>query len=87
MEDFGSEKDLGWDHGVLVREEELCVEEPTLVGGLAGASDLHVEVARVVIARLCVDADNYLDGSEYNQFIKKDLMPSVSLGINSYLDP
>lgn len=59
MEYLGSEEDLGWDHGVLIREEELSVEETALVGGLAGAGNLHEEVTRVVLAGLSIDADNY----------------------------
>lgn len=58
MENLGPEEDLGRDHGVLIWEEKLGIEEAALVGGLAGAGDLHVEVAGVVLAGLCVDADN-----------------------------
>ncbi len=58
VEDLGSEQDLGGHHGVLIREEELSVEETALVGGLAGAGDLHEEVARVVLAGLSIDANN-----------------------------
>lgn len=59
VEDLRPEEDLRGHHGVLVGEEELCVEEAALVGGLAGAGDLHEEVARVSLAGLCVNADDY----------------------------
>lgn len=59
MENLGSEEDLGWDHGVLIWQEELSTEQAAFVGGLSGASDLDKEVAWVVLAGLSVDSDNY----------------------------
>lgn len=58
MEDFGSEENLGGDHGVLVWEEELSAEKAALVRGLSGTGNLHVEVAGVVLAGLSIDANN-----------------------------
>jgi hypothetical protein len=59
VEDFGSEKNLGRNHGVLIWQEKLSIEKPALVGGLSGTSNLHEEVARVAITGLSVDSDNY----------------------------
>jgi hypothetical protein len=58
VENLSSKEDLGGDHGVLVWEEKLCVEETAFVGSLARSSDLHEEVAGVVLAGLRVDTDN-----------------------------
>ena len=47
MENLGPKQDFGRNHGVLVRQEELTVEETSLVRGLAGACNLDQEVARI----------------------------------------
>jgi len=58
--DLRSEENLGGNHRVLFRQEELSTEEAAFVGGLPRASDLHKEVARVAFAGLSVDSDNYI---------------------------
>jgi hypothetical protein len=56
--DFSSEENLRGDHGVVIREEELTIEEATFIGGVTWASDLNKEVTRVGLAGLCIDTDN-----------------------------
>eukprot|EP01084_Bolivina_argentea_P143793 252456_1 len=54
--DAGEEAHLGRDHGVLLGEEELEVEDAALVGGLRGTGDDDVEVAGVLLGRGGADA-------------------------------
>ena len=59
MVDFGAEDALGGDHWVLFWQEQLKLEETTLVGRVSGASNLHEEVPAVRLGRSSVDADNF----------------------------
>ena len=45
--DLGAEEALGGDHWVLFGQEQLKVEESTLVGGVSRACDSHKEVSAV----------------------------------------
>jgi hypothetical protein len=60
--DLGSEKDLGWHHWVLFRQEELAVENSTLVWSLSWASNLDKEMSWVLLVWLSVNADNWILG-------------------------
>lgn len=51
MVELGQKANLGGPHGVLSGQEELQAEEASLVGGVDGASDRHIEVAHVVLVR------------------------------------
>lgn len=58
--DLRSEENLWWDHGVLVWQEELAVEDAALIWSLTWASDLDEEVSGVVLVGLSVDADDWV---------------------------
>jgi hypothetical protein len=55
---LGSEKDLRRNHGILIRQEKLSVEETTLIWCLTRTGNLHKEVAGVALAGLSVNSDN-----------------------------
>ena len=50
------EAGLGGAHGVVVREEELQLEDAALVGGVLGAGKLDVEVAVVALVHSDLDS-------------------------------
>ena len=59
MEDFSSEENLGRNHGIIIRKEELSIEQSALIWSVTRSSNLHKEVTRVGLARFSVDSDNY----------------------------
>lgn len=62
MVDLSSEKNLGRDHGVLVWQEKLAVEDATFVWRLGWSCDFDVEVSGVALVWLSVNANNWILG-------------------------
>ena len=60
--DLGFEEDLWWDHGVLVWQEELAVENTSLVWCLSWAGNLDEEVSWVLLVWLSVNTNNWVLG-------------------------
>ena len=60
MVDLGSEKDLWWDHWVLLWQEELAVENAALVWRLSWACNLNEEVSWILLVWLGVNSDNWI---------------------------
>ena len=58
MEDLCSEEHLGRDHWVFLGEEELCLEEPSVIRRVLRTSDLDMEVPEIRLVRARVDANN-----------------------------
>ena len=58
MEDLGPEQHLGRHHWILIRKVQLGVEHASGVGRVLGSTDLHVEVAEVVLVRRGIDAND-----------------------------
>jgi hypothetical protein len=61
---LGAEEDLGGDHGVLVRQEQLKLEQTALVGGVRGAGNLHEEMPAVRLGRLRVDSNDWTNTAQ-----------------------
>ena len=59
MVDFGAENDLGGDHWVLFWQEELKLEQATVVRRVLWSCNLHEEVSAVGLRGGGVDADDY----------------------------
>lgn len=59
VENFCSEQNLGWNHGVIIRKEEFSSEQSSVIWSITWASNLHVEVTGVVLAWFGIDSDNY----------------------------
>lgn len=58
--DLRSEKHLWWNHGVLIWQKELAVEDAALVWSLTWTSNLDEEVSGVVLVWLSVDANDWV---------------------------
>ena len=58
--DLGSEEDLGWNHGVLLGQEELAVKDSALVRGLGRAGNLNEEVSGILLVWLSIDSYNWV---------------------------
>ena len=55
---LGSEQNLWWNHWVLFWQEELAVEDTSLVWGLSWTSNLDVEMSVVLFVWLSIDSNN-----------------------------
>ena len=60
MEDLCSEQYLGGDHWILIWEEELCLEETSMIRGVVWSGDLNVEMPEIGFVRASVDAHNWV---------------------------
>jgi len=58
--DLCSEEDLGWDHWVLLWQEEFAVENASLIWCLSWAGDLDEEVSWVLLVWLGVNSNNWI---------------------------
>jgi len=58
MVDFSSKENLRRDHGVLIWQKKLSVEETSLIWCLTWTGNLHKEVAGVALTGLSVNSDN-----------------------------
>ena len=55
--DLGSEEHFWWDHGILIGQEELAVEDAALIGSLTWSGDLDEEVSWVLLVGLSINAN------------------------------
>ena len=62
MVDLSAEEHLGWDHGVVLGQEELCLKHASLVDGVCRSSNLDEEMSAVVLRWLSVNSHNWLLG-------------------------
>lgn len=85
MVNLGSEENFGWHHRIFLREEELSIKETSFVGCLARSSNLHKEMARIIVTWLSIDPDNY-HMIYFNELIRLSIVFSHYLK-GSYLDP
>lgn len=58
MVNLGSEQDLWWHHWVFIRQEELAIEQASLVWSLCWAGNLDEEVSVVLLIWLGIDSNN-----------------------------
>ena len=58
--DLGSEENLWWHHWVLVWQEQLAVEDASLVWSFSWTSNLNEEVSWVLLIWLGVNTNNWI---------------------------
>ena len=58
MEDFSSEQNFRWHHGVFFWEVKLSFEEATLIGSTLRPGNLDLEMSEVGLTWLGVDSHN-----------------------------
>ena len=58
--DLGSEENLWWHHWILVWQEQLAVEDASLVWSFSWASNLNEEVSWVLLIWLGVNTNNWI---------------------------
>lgn len=61
MVDLCSEKYLWCNHWILIRQEKLGLEEPSVVWGISRSGDLDVEMSEVILIWSCINAHNYIN--------------------------
>ena len=58
MVDLGSEEDFGRDHGVLIWQEELAVEDASFVWGFTWPGNFDEEMSEILWIWFSVDSNN-----------------------------
>ena len=83
--DLGSEQNLWWDHGVLIWQEKLTVEDATFVWSLAWTSDLHVEVSGIGFVWLSINTHNWVLSKSLGFLVKWwDQLESESINVTNF---
>ena len=68
MVDLSSKENLGWNHRVFLREEELKVKHTAFERSITWTGDLDIEMSAVCLRGLCVNAHNYNKTSQKPYF-------------------